>query len=84
VMARALLTLLFLLAGLGICVGVGQGGAISEEHMMSTTLMVEAMMLALTWLIGLSTFFPLWAIVIMVLFLVFLGIQAQRQEGGGY
>jgi hypothetical protein len=81
--ARAFLTFLFLLVGLGISVGAEQGGAVSEEHLLSVTIMIMAVMLAFSYLLGVSTYLPMWAIVILLLLLIYVGLMVHRAESRG-
>lgn len=82
VFARAFLTLLFLLIGLGIGAAGESSGVIADNHMLSTTLMLEAFILALTYVIGLATFIPLAAVIILILFLIVIGVMVHRHEDG--
>lgn len=84
VLARGLITLLFLLVGLGIVFGAQQGGSISEQYLMSTTLIIEAFMLSLSYLLGVSTFIPAIGMIPLILFLIFIGIQAHMHESRGF
>ena len=79
---RALITILFMLVGLGIsAIGEAQG-TISAQHAVSSTLIITDFMFLLSWLVGISTFIAGdVAIAIMALLLV-IGIMSSRYESG--
>lgn len=84
VAVRGFLVILFLLVGLGLSsVGENQG-MISAQHAVSSTLMIEAFMLALAWLMGLATFIPLSLVSIAIIFLIAIGVMSHRYESGAY
>lgn len=78
-----LITLFFLLVGLGL--GVGSGRATGTyQYAISTTAFIEAFMIAICYLIGLSTGFGLGLNVGAILFLIFIGVIRYGYESQGF
>jgi len=80
--ARAFITLLFMLCGLGIGVSADKAGAIGDEHLASTTIVMVDVMLVLSYLLGISTFIPLPGAIGLMIFLIFIAIMTHRHESG--
>ena len=86
--ARGFIILLFLLVGLGLGVAGASTGAIEQVHAPSTTIFIEALMIALLFFTGLlgnatSPFIPNYIVIGILVLMMFVGIQSHHHESSG-
>ena len=80
---RVFLCIVMLLVGLGLGVAGANAGAIDAQHAPSTTCIIEAFMLAIMLITGISSFIPKYLQVILIVVLIYVAVMAHRAESTG-
>ena len=63
-----------------LLIGVGAGSQISPQHKVSTTLFVEALILAFLYLVGLTAWLGIAINAALIVFAVIIGVLVMMQE----
>ena len=80
---RVFICIVMLLVGLGLGVAGANAGVIDAQHAPSTTCIIEAFMLAIMLITGISSFIPIYLQVILIVVLIYVAVMAHRAESTG-